>query len=85
MLGEPTTEAVVREPDPEVTAEVASEVEPRENWYSAPVAVALTLNDGSTAGIEYRIGDDAWRAYKAPIRIDEDGSHEVALSRHQGR
>lgn len=49
-------------------------------WYSTPVTVTLTANDGDNgsgiATIEYSFdGGDSWQTYSAPFVMDADGKH----------
>jgi GH43 family beta-xylosidase len=46
-------------------------------WYTGPVTVGLTLDEGSAATIESRVDGGDWAAYEAPNRLDADGVHRV--------
>lgn len=44
-------------------------------WASQAVQVVLTASDAGTgvARTEYHLGDDSWRAYTGPVRVDREG------------
>ncbi|SFK56402.1 Right handed beta helix region [Streptosporangium canum] len=44
-------------------------------WSSQPVQVVLTASDAGTGveRTEYHLGDDSWRAYTGPVRVDREG------------
>lgn len=50
----------------------------RAGWYTQPVTVTLTGAGGEGAlTTEYRLGDGAWTAYTAPVRVTKDGTTRV--------
>ena len=47
------------------------------SWYTGPVTVDLTLDEGPAASIQARVDGGDWAAYNAPITLADDGVHRV--------
>ncbi|WP_164207028.1 PxKF domain-containing protein [[Micrococcus luteus] ATCC 49442] len=59
--------------EPRVSALVVGPEANEAGWRSGPVSVSLSLNEGTRAGIEFRLGEGSWRAYLGPFDVSEDG------------
>ena len=66
--------AVDEEPVPAVTAIVSGGEPNAAGWRSGAVSLALSLNEGAEAIIEYRLGADDWSTYVGAIAIAEGES-----------
>ncbi|WP_251041885.1 PxKF domain-containing protein [Arthrobacter sp. ISL-30] len=65
-------------PEPKVSLTVSGADPNAAGWRPGPASVALALNEGVQADIEYRLGVGEWQPYSAPVQVSGDG--ETVLS-----
>ncbi|SIM55347.1 ThuA domain-containing protein [Micromonospora cremea] len=51
----------------------------KDGWYVSPITMSATGTDDRTGpvGISYAVGDGAWADYREPVKVTEDGTHEL--------